>query len=589
MRESDNIQKTLEQAVDVHRSGDLARAGLLYRAVLEQDPNQADALHYLGVIAMQNGEFDDAARMIRRAVELSPGNPHVRANLGNALLQLGDAEMAAEQYAAALAIDSNLTEVRRNLASALLSLDRTGDALREITEAARKAPRSLEVQVTLGNILSEAGRSEEAIACFERILSARPDIAPIHGNLANVLRQAGRMEDAITRYERALSLAPHHAEFHYDLGVAYQVLGERTTAEASFRKALDLDPRCSRAWRALANLRKNNLSDADLATIEVELESTECTDEQRTHLEFTLGRCREDRNEYGKSFEHFERGNVLRRAAVSYSLARDKEVFDNIRRVFGEAFFERWSGVGSNDATPIFIIGMPRSGTTLAEQILASHSNVFGAGELTALYKALASRFTLEHGFDYSAAIESATADDLGAIGQQYLDSVRALSGEAGRVTDKLPTNFLNLGMISVVFPQATIIHCTRDPRDTCFSIYKHYFSARGHDYAYDLEELGAYYNLYRDLMDHWAQVLPISIHEFEYEAVVADVEKSTRALLDTCGLSWDPACLEFHKTTRPVATISADQVRRPIYSDSVGAWRRHEEMLAPLLSVLNV
>lgn len=584
---SRDSQELLQQAVEVHRSGDLARAAGLYRAVLEQEPNQADALHYLGVIAMQNGRFDDAAEMIGQAVQLSPGNPHLLANLGNALLQAGDARTATGHYEAALAVDPNLTEVRRNLATAFMSLDRANDALREITEAARRAPRSLEVQVTLGNILSEAGRSDEAIACFERILAVRPDIAPIHGSLGNVLRQTGRIEEAITQYEKALSLAPGYAESHYDLGFAYQVLGEVADAEASFRKALDLDPGCSKAWRALANLRKNSLSDTDLATIDTELESAELTENQRTHLEFAVGKCREDRKEYGKSFEHFERGNALRRAAASYSLERDKKVFGNTRRVFCEAFFERWTGAGSNDATPIFIVGMPRSGTTLVEQILASHSNVFGAGEISALYKALASRFTLEHGFDYSAAIGAATPEDLGAVAQRYLDSIRALSSEAVRITDKLPTNFLNLGMISVIFPQATVIHCTRDPRDTCFSIYKHYFGARGHDYAYDLEELGTYYNLYQELMDHWASVLPTPIHEFKYEDVVADTEKSAKALINACGLQWEPACLEFHQSRRPVATISADQVRRPIYSDSVGAWRRHEEKLAPLLSIL--
>lgn len=587
MNMSRNSQELLQQAVEVHRSGDLARAAGLYRSVLKQEPNQADALHYLGVIAMQNGKFDDAAEMIGQAVQLSPGNPHLHANLGNALLQAGDTKTATGHYEAALAIDPSLTEVRRNLATAFMSLDRANDALREITEAANRAPRSLEVQVTLGNILSEVGRSDEAIACFERILAARPDIAPIHGNLGNVLRQTGRIEEAIARYEKALSLAPGYAESHYDLGVAYQVLGDRADAEASFRKALDLDPKCSKAWRALANLRRNSLSDADLATIDTELESTELTEEQRTHLEFAVGRCREVRHEYGESFEHFARGNALRRAAVPYSLARDEQVFDNIQRVFDEAFFDRWSTIGSDDTTPIFIVGMPRSGTTLAEQILASHGDVFGAGELVTLYKALATRFTLQHGLDYSSAVETATADDLKTVARKYLDSIRALNREAGRITDKLPTNFLNLGLISVLFPKATIIHCRRDPRDTCYSIYKHYFSARGHDYAYDLKELGTYYNLYQKLMNHWASVLPIPVHEFDYESVVADTEKSAKALVNACDLQWDPACLEFHKTRRPVATISADQVRRPIYSDSVGAWRRHEEKLAPLLSIL--
>lgn len=306
------------------------------------------------------------------------------------------------------------------------------------------------------------------------------------------------------------------------------------------------------------------------------------------HLEFAAGKCREDRLDYTESFEHFERANALHRAAISYNSERDEEVFRNFERAFDESFFERWSDVGSDDATPVFIVGMPRSGTTLVEQIIASHSKVFGAGELSALFKALASRFTLQHGFDYSAASETATAEDLSAISVHYLDALRSLDRESSRITDKLPTNFLNLGMISVLFPRATVIHCRRDPRDTCYSIYKHYFSARGHHYAYDLEELGAYYNRYRKLMEHWARVLPTPVHTFYYEDIVGDVETASRALLDACELPWEAACLDFHRSRRPVATISTDQVRRPIYSESVGAWRRHEQKLAPLLRILD-
>jgi len=588
MNEPGNAQQALQEAVRHHNAGNLDRAERLYRHVLEQVPGQPDALQYLGVIETQRGRFDSAAELIGRVVADQPGNPYARANLGNALMQGGDAAAAAEQYRAALDIEPDMVDVRRNLALVLLALDRASDALQEIREAARQSPRSLPVLVTLGNILAETGRVDDAVACFERVLAEKPDLAPVHANLGSVLRQAGRLDEAIERYEQAIGLAPDYAEAHYGLGVTLANRGKRDMAGACLRKALEVDPGCSKAWQSLANLGKGGVDDDGLATIEDELARDDRSREQRMHLGFAAGKLREDRGEHDEAFKHFLRANELHREALHYDPEADRRVFDNIRASFDRAFFDRWAGAGSDDSTPIFIVGMPRSGTTLVEQILASHGDVYGAGELSALQTAIASRLGMQRGVDCTAALGTATAEDFEAIADHYLAAIRQLDGKSLRITDKLPMNFLNLGMIAVLFPKATIVHCTRDPRDTCFSIFKHSFTARGHGYAYDLEVLGRFYVRYRELMDHWRNVLPVHPHEVVYEDVVADQEAETRALLEACGLPWDPACLAFHETQRPVATISADQVRRPIYRDSVAAWRRHEAGLAPLLQILD-
>jgi tetratricopeptide (TPR) repeat protein len=571
----------------MNESGRLQQAEQLYRQILKKDPDQPDALHYLGVIAMQAGHFDAATDLITQALQEQPQNHFAIANLGNALLQGGNHAAAIDQYQAALAIEPSMFDARRNLASALLAQNDPSAALREIKQAAEMAPRSLEVQVTLGNILQETGFADEAIACFKGILEARPDIAQVHVNLGISLRHAGARDEAIACYEKAIALAPDYVEAHHELGNVYRDLGEKEKSAMALRKALSIDSNHTKSWFALANLSKNSLSESDVAAMTALLDAPGLGDEQRTHLEFALGKVHEDRNEHAQAMPHYLAGNKLRRAALVYSIDDDRRAFERLTAVFDAEFFERWAGCGSDSSAPIFIIGMPRSGTSLAEQVLASHPQVHGGGELPALARAAASRFTLADGIDYSASAATAATEDFERIAEYYLRVIAKVGGDAPRVTDKLPTNFLNVGLISIVFPKATVIHCSRDPRDTCFSIFKHFFGARGHSYAYDLEELGTYYNFYKDMMAHWRAVVPIRIHELRYEEMIGNQEEATRALLEACDLPWDPVCLEFHRTARPVATISADQVRRPIYSSSVGLWKQHETALAPLLRLI--
>lgn len=621
MDESRDIEQALQHALQCHGAGDLRQAEQIYRRILGANPEHPDALHYLGVVGLQTGRFEDAVELIskavehrpeyvdalvnlgnamqaldryddaiaryRQATEIQPGTATIIANLANALLQSGQHSKAIDNYTAALAIEPGLVDARRNLADALLAQGRPGEALRQIKQAASSGPRALEVQVSMGNILGELGRSDEAIACFETVLKARPDLAPVYCNLGNVLRQAGRQTEAIEYYNKALSLDSDYVEGHYDLGLAFQDLGDKDKALAAFRQAIALDRHCTKAWRAIASQSRNSLTDDDFLTMQQALESSEYSPEQVMYLEFALGKGYEDRSDHKAAIEHYHRGNRLRRATVDYSIERDKQEFDNLKSSFDSGFFERWSGTGIADATPIFIVGMPRSGTTLVEQILASHPSIFGGGELQSLPRAIAERFTMHDGVDYTAALEVADEADFEFIANRYITAIREMDGEALHITDKLPMNFLNVGLMRILFPNARVIHCVRDARDTCYSIYKHFFSARGHHYAYDLEELGRYYNLYADLMAQWQQMLPDVLYELRYESMVAEQEATTRALLDACGLPWDPACLEFHKTARPVTTISASQVRQPMYTGSVGAWRNYEESLAPLLRVL--
>lgn len=623
MTDSGEIEQVLQSALQFHGAGDLERAEQLYRRILSINSKHPDALHFLGVIGLQKGRFEDAAELIGSAIEFRPeyvealanlGNvlqalgrydeavaryrqalkiqPDVAAtaaNLANALLQSGHAIAAIESYEAALAIEPRLVDARRSLADALLAQGRPSEALLQIKVAADSRPEAPDIQVSMGNILQELGRSDEAITCFESVIAALPRCAPVYCNIGNVFRQLGHRSDAIEQYEKSLGIDPNYAEGHYDLGVVYQEIGDQEKALKSFRRAIALDRRLTKSWHAIVSHSRSDLNDEDVQTMQQSLSSSsEHSPEQRMHLEFALGKVREVDSDYEEAIKHYHAANRLRRAAVDYSVERDEITFENIKATFDSDFLDHWSEVGVSDETPIFIIGMPRSGTTLAEQILASHSSVFGGGELLTLPRVISERIPMQDGVDYTAALETVSASDLKFIANRYISLLRRLHGEVHHITDKLPTNFLNLGLIKILFPNARVIHCTRDPRDTCYSIYKHYFSARGHHYAYDMEDLGHYYNLYASLMAHWKQSFPGGFFDLNYELMVEEQETTTRALLEACGLPWDPACLKFHKTARPVATISASQVRQPIYTGSVGVWRKYEESLAPLLRILD-
>ena len=306
------------------------------------------------------------------------------------------------------------------------------------------------------------------------------------------------------------------------------------------------------------------------------------------HLAFGLGKLFEDLRQYEKAFGHFLTGNAIKHGTYEFAIEDVEKYFERLKQLFTKDLFGKNKSAGSSDGKPIFVVGMPRTGTTLVEQVLASHPNVFGAGELDDLNRIVTSHFGAIDDVKFIENINQANTGEFSRAGDDYIGMIRERAETADFITDKMPDNFRLIGMIKLLMPNAKIIHCRRDPRDTCLSIFKTLFTIKGHYYAYDLGLLGQYYNLYRDLMTHWHSVLPGFIYDIHYEDVVADQEPQSRALLAYCGLEWDDACLEFHKTNRPVQTASAAQTRRPMYKDFIQSWKRFEKWLAPLLDELN-
>ena len=547
------IQQALDLAVQHHTAGRLSDAESIYQQILQADPNQPVALHLHGVIAHQVGKHDTAVDLITKALAIKPDYAKAHYNLGNALKEACERDAAIQAYQKAIAHDPGHAEAHNNL----------------------------------GLALQDQGKLDTAVASHNKALALAPDNAEALSNRGLALQGLGMLDEAVASYHKALAIAPDSAKCHNNLGNAQQDMGQLDAAVASYHKALAIAPDYAEAHRHLSNAYKFSEYNDDIRAMEDAYALPDLGDQQRMHLAFALGKSFEDLRQYKKAFGFYLTANALKRRTFEYSIEADEKYFDRLEKVFTLDLFRTHSNAGSSDDSPIFILGMPRSGTTLVEQLLASHSNVHGAGELKYLQNIVASRFAKNDDPKLAESLAMASSAAFSDAGDDYIRRIREHRHGTGFITDKMPHNFRLIGMIRLMLPKAIIIHCCRDPLDTCLSIFKSYFSASGNYYAYDLGELGRYYTLYRDLMDHWHRVLPGFIYDIHYEDLVANQEGQTRALLSHCGLEWDDACLDFHRTDRPVRTASAVQVRRPIYTDSIQSWKRYENWIEPLLDAM--
>ena len=446
-------------------------------------------------------------------------------------------------------------------------------------KAIKKQPDFVEAHNNLGNVLVDLEQLVEATRAYRKAVDLKPDHPMLLNNLGNALQLQGENDKAIKWLNKALDKDPNYGDACNNLGHAFSDLGDIEQAVIAFRKAIKLNPDNEIAYRDLAKNHKFSEYDDELRAIETFYNKPGISSEQKMHLAFGLGKAYEDIREYDKSIEVIIEANRLKRASINFSIDKEKEAFGQIKQVFSAEFLSKHQDTGHQDETPVFIVGMPRSGTSLVEQILASHPEVYGAGELNDL-PGMVKNIPL---------IKLAEWNDkkFNKTGREYIQCLRKHSSSAKYITDKLPHNFMHVGLIKLILPRAKVIHCNREPMDTCLSIFKNFFSHAQY-FSYDMTELGRYYNLYRDLMEHWQSVLPDFIYNLSYEALVADQETETRKLLEYCDLPWNDNCLSFHKTRRNVKTASNAQVRQPIYRDSVKLWERFEEQLRPLREAID-
>jgi tetratricopeptide (TPR) repeat protein len=568
---------------------DFQQAADWLRILVEIAPCHAPALDNLGAALQQLKRFDEAVATHRRALEIRADNPVTHFNLGNALRKLKKFDQAAAAYRQGL-------EFRPDDAEALYWLGRALNELEKHDEAVASYRRSLEIRPDdadtcfyLGSVLWTQKKFSGAETAYRRVLASQPDNEDVLFCLGCCLQEQGKLDAAVKTYRKAVEIEPGYAKAYYNIGCVLTMMGKPGEAEAAFRRALEIQPGYAKVYFGLALIRTLKARDADITAMESLLASPPAADEEEeaSRLCFALAMAYEDKGDYERAFQHFEKGNRLKRSSIQYDAGDGEKVAERVIKVFNKVFLDSRAGHGCPSDEPIFILGVPRSGTSLIEQILASHSHVFGAGELQE-FRSFARRMrqTSNVGQGFPEAARNLGPKALRCFGDSYLTSLRRRAPEARRFTDKLPGNYLYIGLIRMVFPNARIIHSVRDPVDTCLACYRMSFQ-REMNFAYDLVDLGRFYRAYARLMRHWRDISPGRILDVRYEDMVADQEHQTRRLLEFCGLPWEDGCLSFHKTDRPVLTASASQVRQPIYKSAVNRWKRYESHLAPLLKAL--
>lgn len=613
--------RLLESAVAHHRAGRIDRAEALYRKILTKIPDHPDALHMLGAIATYRGRPQRAIQLIggvlarfpkladahvnlgnayrlagkrpdavscyRRAIALKPDHALAHSSLGREQIADGDFLAAILSCRLAAELDPEMPEAHLQLGIACWRAGALAEAEDAFRQVLRLAPQNVAALAHLALVLVELSRFEEAGECQRTIVALHPQDARAHRALAVCEFRSGEVNPALDRFRHAVELDPRFAEGWTSLGWALRALGRFDEAIGCFRRALAIDPDLAEARRSLAATGQKPADPAEIDRLSAILDAPEAAADARAATGFALGALYDGADDYDRAFACFAKANgLVRQGLVSAGRGYDPRAFDErIDRLIGgftPEFLAAASAGGTRSELPVFIVGMPRSGTTLVEQIAASHSRVFGVGELTdiarlaaALPGPAADRRVIERW--------TAAAPTLGAA---HLARLTTLGLGAARVIDKLPDNVLNLGAVAALFPEAHVIFCERDSRDICLSSYFQFF-AGGNAYSYDLGECAHRCLAVERLVRHWRRVLPLRMIVVGYEALVGNLEAEARRLIEFLGLEWEPGCLEFHRTERVVVTQSTWQVRQPLNSRSIGRWQLYRRHLTPLLEAL--
>jgi tetratricopeptide (TPR) repeat protein len=601
-------------AAEHYRAGRLDKAEALCRKALQKTPDDINALHLLGVVSLERGHPERAIQLIGRALARNPRIAQAHGNLGNAYRAAGRREEADASYRRAIALEPNFAQAHANLGFFLYEQGDFTAALTSCRRAAELDPHNPQVLTNLGNVHRALGQLEMAEAILRRAVSLRPENADHHVNLGNVLMDLKRFEEAEACFRRAIALDPGLARAHYgfatrlglagdmeaaiasyrevlaaspgeklawnDLGRAMRALGRFEEAGDAFRRALDIDPDFADAYRNLAACRQLAADEGEIARLTALAARPELPIEDRAAAGFAVGKALDDAERFDDAFAAYAEANRLYREARAAAGDRfDAEALrqqvDATMARYTRDYFASVARWGSASEVPVFVLGMPRSGTSLVEQIAASHSRVFGAGELRDIGELAA---------ELGPAPEEG---DVRRLADAHLARLRALGSGAERVIDKMPDNVFKLGEIATLFPGARVVFCRRDPRDICLSCYFQKFTAGQLTFSYDLADCARRYRETERLAGYWRGALPLRMIEIEYEALVADLEGEARRLIEFLGLDWERACLDFHRTQRTVMTASSWQVRQPLYDRSVGRWRHYEPHLGPLFAAL--
>jgi tetratricopeptide (TPR) repeat protein len=539
------------------------------RQAIALKPNSAEAHSNLGNTLQELGRLDESEASYTQAIVLKPDYVEAHSNLGNTLQELGKLDESEASYTQAIALKPDYAEAHSNLGGTLLKLGRLGEAEASYRQAIALKPDSAEAHSNLGGTLLKLGRLDEAEASCRQSIALKPDFAEAHNNLGGTLQELGRLDEAEASCRQAIALKPDFAEAHSNLGGTLQELGRLDEAEANYTQAIALKPDFAEAHRILTSMKIFDAQDEQYSKMQELYLDKNISEEQRCHINFGLAKACEDLGDFEQAFAHYSEGNLLRKKLLNYDINQDVELFKQIK--FNYPRIEKNSLESdklSKNLMPIFIVGMPRSGTTLVEQIISSHLQVTGAGELS---------FATQFGALIARGLSDANNESLLNFRGEYLKKLQNVSNGSFIVTDKMPQNFLYIGLLAAVFPEAKIVHVKRKHAAVCWANYKQYFTSKSIGYCYELCDILTYHKLYENLMEFWGKRLSNRIYNIDYELLTVNQESETRQLIEYLGLVWDENCLLPQNNMRSVATASNLQVRQKVYQGSSEQWKKYE------------
>jgi tetratricopeptide (TPR) repeat protein len=591
----------------------------LYSEVHHRFPRHPRALEGLGLALLADGKATDAIDYLQRAVAGAPGRSKTRLALARALADSG--HIAESEQVIKEAFERDPRRAALNQAELALSDNRLEEAEKTLRELLSEHPKDVKALRLLGSIAVEANRYRAGRKLLERAIELEPGFVPAWNDLANlhmkqdqydqalaavaraieidprmvqsrvirgnILARAQRLEESLKAYREALEISPENGGALSGMGHVLKTVGRQDEAIEAFRKCIRSHPAFGETYWSLANLKTFEFSDDEVRVMQKMVAQDGLPDEPKVNFYLSLGKHYENEKDFDRAFEHYREGNDLRRQHEIYDPVMTQVLHDRLMEVYGREFFEQREGWGDPDDAPILIVGLPRSGSTLIEQILASHSRVEGTMELPDL-----SRLTAEvtrsspRGSEYPEAVLPLDESAVRGLGQSYIQSTGRYRSGKPHFIDKMPNNFPHIGFLQLILPNARIINARRHPLDSCLGSYKQLFF-NGQSFTYDQFELGHYYLQYQRIMDHWHEVLPGKVLDVCYEEMVADQEAQTRRILEHCGLPWEEQCLRFYETDRAINTASSEQVRQPIYKKAVHFWRNYEPHLGELIETL--
>ena len=568
----DPPQETINQLINFYNQGKFAAVVEQAQTLTEQYPDAFILWNIIGVANKGLGKSCEASTAFKKVTLLNPNYADGFNNLGVTLNDQGKLDEAIASYKQALSLKPDYTEAFNNMGNALQDQSKLDEAIRAYNKALAINPDYAEASYNLGVALTDKGKLDDAIEAYKKALSLKPYYAEASYNMGNAFKDKGKLHEAIASYNKALSLKPDYAEVYNNMGNAFQDQGKIDEAIGAYNKALVIKPVYAEAHRNLSSLIKYNPDNTQVTLVREMIKQTDLKEDDRCHLHYTFAKMKEDLGDLDAAYDNYVVGGKLRKKMLSYDFKQDKRTFDQIKITapkLKQISFNKSIEAATN--TPIFILGMPRSGTTLVEQIISCHSQVHGAGELSYF-----SRF----GGKLSQGVQDIKSGTLLKVRNSYLNEIKNISANKQIVTDKMPQNFLYIGLILKALPEAKIIHVKRDPAATCWSNFKHYFSQKGLGYSYTLNDTVAFFKLYKDLMKFWDQHYGSKIYHLDYDRLTIDQEIETKKLIDHLEIGWEDACLLPQDNKRSVRTASQQQVREKVYGGSSQAWRKFEPYL---------